>query len=183
MLHFLRLGGTTFRALCFAAGLSLAFGSVHAGTVSVKEGETAHFQITVTPKFTRSSRNVAAPIRVWYDTDGGTAVEGKDYETAHSWANNVQGFVGSALPITVKTFEDDAVEGNETFNIRVRKVYVQVRGRWGHAMWRLSSPSLWNFSGVKTATIEDATPLPQQVQMTYEQQKYGSNYSGRVSGE
>ena len=170
--------------LLLAAGLMLA-GPVHAGDVTVREGETAKFQITVSPKSSigRYQATIGGPsIRLWYDTDGGTAVEGTDYETAHSWKHNVRGVAGSPLTISVKTFEDDAVEGDETFNVRMRKVEVQVRQRWGASYWRVIPNSKWDFRGAKTATIEDATPSPQQ-HGSYEEEKYGPNYSGTVFGE
>ncbi len=158
-------------------GLAALMLAVPAHAVTVKEGETAQFQITVTAK---SGNGEASRIRVWYDTDGGTAVEGTDYETAHSWAHNVQAWTGSPVTIRVKTFEDDAVEGDETFNIRIRKVEVQVRHRWGASYWRATSNSKWNISGVTSATIEDATP---QEHESYEDEKYGPGYSGTVFGE
>ena len=139
------------------AALMLAV-PAHAGNVTVTEGETAQFEITVTPK---SGNGESSRIRLWYDTDGGTAVEGTDYETAHSWAHNVQAWSGSPVTISVKTFEDDAVESDETFNIRIRKVEVLVRHRWGASYWRTTPSSKWNIGGVKTATIIDATPPPQ----------------------
>ena len=130
----------------------------HAGNVTVQEGETARFQITVTPE---AGGGEASRVRLWYDTDGGTAVEGTDYETAHSWSHNVQAWTGSPVTISVKTFEDDAVEGDETFGIRIRKVELWVRQRWGASYWRTTPSSKWNISGEMSATIEDATPQPQ----------------------
>ncbi len=183
MVSVLKPSRTTVAVLCLMAGLSLTFSSVRADTVTVTEGETAYFNITATPKLTGSGRYDNVPVRIWYDTDGGTAVEGKDYETAHSWAHNVQGFAGRAMTFAVKTFADDDVEGDETFNIRMRKIQVQVRSRWGQNFWRTTPSSSWNFSGVKTATIEDTTRPPQQQQPTYEQEKYGTGYTGQVWGE
>ena len=162
--------------LLLAAGLMLA-GPVHAGDVTVKEGEAAKFQITATHKY---GGHASATIRVWYDTDGGTAVEGTDYETAHSWKHNVRGVAGSPLTISVKTFEDDAVEGDETFNIRMRRLQVEGYGWRGSRVWRNESLGDWNFKGAKTATIKDTTP---QEHDSYEDEKYGPNYSGTVFGE
>ena len=158
-------------AACFLgaglAALTLA-APAHAGNVTVEEGETAQFEITVTPKYGHSG---PARIRLWYDTDGGTAVEGTDYETAHSWKHSVVGWTGNPVSIRVKTFEDDAVEGDETFNIRIRKVEVQARSRWGHIFWKTTPRNRLNFSGVKSATIKDTTPRP--AHSSYEDEKYG----------
>ncbi len=156
-------------------GLAALMLAVPAHAVTVKEGQTAQFQITASHKY---GSHASATIRVWYDTDGGTAVEGTDYETAHSWKHNVQGVSGSPLTIRVKTFEDDAVEGDETFNIRIRKVQVQGYGWRGSRVWRTQPLGDWNFEGVKTATIADPTP-----QESYEDEKYGPGYSGTVFGE
>ena len=162
--------------LLLAAGLMLA-GPVHAGGVTVKEGETAKFQITAAHKY---GSHASATIRLWYDTDGGTAVEGKDYETAHSWQHNVQGVSGSPLTISVKTFEDDAEEGDETFNVRMRRLQVQGYGWRGSKVWRDQPLGDWNFEGEKTATIKDATP---QEHDSYEDEKYGQGYTGTTFGE
>jgi len=167
----------TRAGLLLAAGFVLAV-PAHAGNVTVEEGETAQFRITVTPKWRHGG---SARIRLWYDTDGGTAVEGSDYEAAHSWKHSVVGRIGSPVTISVKTFEDDAVEGDETFNIRIRKVEALASSRWGHIFWRTTPRNRLNFSGVKSATIKDTTP--RQSAGTYEQQKYGSNYTGEVWGE
>ncbi len=176
MKHF-NHGKVARTGLLVAAGLVLAV-PAHAGNVTVKEGETAHFQITVTPK---QDRGGSTRIRLWYDTDGGTAVEGSDYEAAHSWKHNVAAWSGSPVTISVKTFEDDAVEGDETFNIRMRRVEVQARGRWGHISWRTVPSYRFNFSGVKSATIRDTTPRDKE--RSYEEEKYGPNYTGQVWGE
>ena len=149
--------GSLATALTAALGLAMMASPVHAGNVTVKEGETAKFQITVTPK---SDNSASDRIRLWYDTDGGTAVEGTDYETAHSWKHNVWAWTGSPVTISVKTFEDDAVESDETFKIRMRKVEVWVSQRWNASYWRTVPNSKWKFKGVKTATIKDTTPRP-----------------------
>jgi len=154
----------------------------HAGTVTVTEGETARFQITVTPK---SGNDGSGRVRLWYDTDGGTAVEGEDYETAHSWAHNVRAWTGSPVTVSVKTFEDGAVEGDETFGIRIRRVEVRATLSWGASYWRSTPNSKWNISGVTSATIIDATPQPQgsDGHESYEDEKYGPGYTGTVYGE
>ncbi len=154
-----------------------------AAPVTVTEGETAHFTLTVTPKFSGNGDGRAAPIRLWYDTDGGTAIEGTDYATAHSWAHHVQGIVGAPLSIAVETFMDDVVEGEETFTIRPRQLQVQTRGRWGHLAWRNVPASLWTVQGDTTAAILDATPHTSPTPGSYEAEKYGSTYTGTVWGE
>ena len=164
------------RFLCGAAGFAAAL-MLAVPAHAVTEGETAQFQITASHKY---GSHASATIRLWYDTDGGTAVEGTDYETAHSWKHNVQGVSGSPVTISVKTFEDDAVEGDETFNIRIRKVQVQGYGWRGSRVWRNQPLGDWNFEGVKTATITDATP---QEHDSYEDEKYGPGYTGTVFGE
>ena len=169
---------TARAGLLIGAGLVLAV-PAQAGNVTVKEGETAHFQVTVTPKGSRGG--ASERIRLWYDTDGGTAIEGGDYEAAHSWKHHVVGRIGSPVTISVKTFEDDTVEGDETFNIRMRKVEVQARGRWGHSYWRTTPNSRLDFNGAKSATIADETPRRQY--SSYEEEKYGPNYTGQVWGE
>jgi len=185
MMHeFMNLTGKAGGAgLLLATGLLLA-APVHAGGVTVTEGETARFQITATPKWSRGNYDgPPAHIRLWYDTHGGTAIEGEDYETAHSWAHSVQGFIGQPLTVSVETFGDDAVEGDETFRIRIRKMEARYLGRFGQIWWRTTPVSRWNFTGAKTATIEDATPSPQQQHASYEDEKYGAGYTGTVWGE
>ncbi len=155
------LGHDLRRAGCGLLAALLLAGSASAADVTVIEGETARFAITVQPKFHTRSDGRAMPIRVWYDTDGGTAIEGTDYATAHSWSHHVRGTAGAPLTIAVKTFADDAVEGDETFNIRVRKLQVLTRGRWGHTGWRDVPASRWTVAGPTTATITDATRVSQ----------------------
>ncbi len=84
------------------------------------------------------------------------------------------------MTISVKTFEDDTVESDETFNIRIRRMQVQGYGWHGARVWGDQSLGDWNFKGVKTATIEDATP---QEHDSYEDEKYGEGYTGTVFGE
>ncbi len=171
---------TSLAPLTLIGALMLAV-PAHAGNMSVPEGETAQFEITPAPKFHHQGAVGSVRVRLWYDTDGGTAVEGTDYETAHSWAHNVMGVAGSPMTISVRTFQDDAVEGDETFSIRIRKVQVQYRGRFGHTSWRPSPISSWKFEGVRTATIRDATPRHQHA--SYAEEKYGQGYTGTVWGE
>ena len=75
---------------------------------------------------------------------------------------------------------DDAVEDDETFNIRVRKVMSRQLGPFGNRYWREQPSHILDIKGVKTATIEDATP---QQHGSYEDEKYGPNYSGTTFGE
>jgi len=149
--------------------------------VIVTEGTTARFEIAaVYNSQNRNARNRI--VRVWYDTDGGTAAEGEDYKTAHSWAHRVIGGAGETLRIYVDTFSDDIVEGDETFNIRIRRIEVYNKGRRGMSSWIESPLSVWKFEGAKTAVIKDATPEPPDAG-EYEQEKYGSGYTGEVWGE
>ncbi|MCY4289994.1 MAG: hypothetical protein OXC63_15585 [Aestuariivita sp.] len=181
------LRGMFAAVLC--AGVSLV-SPASAGNVTVTEGETATFQITVTRKSGTAEFDESGRVRLWYDTHGGTAVEGTDYQTAHSWAHFVQAWSGSPVTISVPTFEDAAVEGDETFNIRIRKIEVWVPKRWFASYWRLTPKSKWKISGVKSATIIDATPQEPESDEhesdeheSYEDEKYGPGYTGQTFGE
>ena len=169
-------------ALVALVGWMSAGYAAHAADVTVTEGETARFQITATPK---SGNGASSRVRIWYDTDGGTAVEGTDYQTAHSWAHFVQAWSGSPVTISVPTFEDAAVEGDETFNIRIRKIEVWVPQRWNAGYWRPTPNSKWKISGVTSATIIDATPQEHESNehQSYEDEKYGEGYTGQTFGE
>ena len=122
---------TLLTGLLLAAGVGLGMGlgmglvsPAQAGDVTVTEGETATFQITVTHKWGLSSR-----IRVYYSAYGGTAtpgqsdhgvgVDGGDYAYRNPWVHYVEGQAGQPLTITVRTHTDDLVEGDETFRIKI----------------------------------------------------------------
>jgi len=141
------------------AALALVAGTAHAGSLTVQEGDTVNFSIVVThPQYVEGVS--AKKIRLWYDTDGGTATEGEDYATAHSWRDHVTGEIGSALTIPVETFSDQEEEGDETFSIRMRKLEQWVlcpswASRHCTDGWREVSTATWIFTGEKTAVIED----------------------------
>ena len=141
------------------AALALVAGTAHAGSLTVQEGDTVNFSIVVThPQYVEGVS--AKKIRLWYDTDGGTATEGEDYATAHSWRDHVTGEIGSALTIPVETFSDGEEEGDETFSIRMRKLEQWVlcpswASRHCTDGWREVSTATWIFTGEKTAVIED----------------------------
>ena len=143
------------------AALALVAGTAHAGNLTVQEGDTVDFSIVVThPQYVEGVS--AKKIRLWYDTDGGTATEGEDYETAHSWRDHVTGEIGDPLTISVETFSDDVEEEDETFSIRMRKLEQWVLcPEWAsrHCTdgWRGVSIGTWIFTGEKTAVIKDAT--------------------------
>ncbi|MDE0153450.1 MAG: hypothetical protein OXN23_06275 [Gammaproteobacteria bacterium] len=140
---------------------SLVAGTAHAESLTVQEGDTVDFSIVVThPQYVEGVS--AKKIRLWYDTDGGTATEGEDYETAHSWRDHVTGEINSSLTISVETFSDDVVEGDETFSIRMRKleqwvVCAPLASRHCTDGWREVPMRTWVFTGAKTAVIEDVT--------------------------
>ena len=145
------------------AALALVAGTAHAGSLIVQEGDTVDFTITVThPQYIEGVS--ANKIRLWYDTDGGTATEGEDYETAHSWRDNVEGEIGAELTISVKTFSDNEEEGDETFGIRMRKLEQWVicasdaRRSCNTGWWEVPTIGTWVFTGEKTAVIEDVEP-------------------------
>ncbi|MCY4190975.1 MAG: hypothetical protein OXD42_06590 [Rhodospirillaceae bacterium] len=149
--------GSFATALTAALGLALLSAPAHAGDVSVKEGEKATFQITVTKKpggFPyRDTR-----IRVYYAAYGGTAtkgashhgvgVDGADYSWTNPWVYYVQGQPGQPLTISVQTFRDDLVEGDETFKIKVVGIKVPGRG-W----WHNTALSNWNVKGLPTKSF------------------------------
>ncbi|MCY4308981.1 MAG: hypothetical protein OXC57_12045 [Rhodobacteraceae bacterium] len=124
---------------------------------SVTEGETAVFEITVTPKY---GSHIFTHIRVWYETSDGTAVAETDYRPTYPWKDNhVHGLIGQPLTILVETFEDSDVEGDETFKIRIKKLEVgRFQQVWSNQQlrWMRTSMSGWNISGGMTATISDA---------------------------
>ena len=144
-----------------ALALVAGGGAAHAENLTVQEGDTVDFSIVVThPQYVEGVS--AKKIRLWYDTDGGTATEGEDYETAHSWRDHVTGEIGAPLTISVETFSDDDEEGDETFSIRMRKLeqwVVCAPGASRHCTdgWRGVPIGTWVFTGEKTAVIEDAT--------------------------
>jgi len=144
------------------AALALVAGTAHAESLTVQEGGTVDFSIVVThPQYVEgvSAKN----IRLWYDTDGGTATEGEDYETAHSWRDHVTGEIGAPLTISVETFSDQEEEGDETFSIRMRKleqwvVCAPLASRHCSDGWKeVPTIGTWVFTGAKTAVIQDAT--------------------------
>ena len=145
------------------AGMMLT-GSAEAGNVTVTEGEKATFQITVTP--TRDMPdNYYGRIRVYYSAYGGTAtkgqgdygvgVDGADYTWTNPWVKYADGWVGKPLTVSVQTYKDDVVEGDETFKIKVDGIKVPYKGWWHHTSW-----SDWDIKGLPTITIKDATPAP-----------------------
>ena len=143
------------------AALALVAGTAHAENLTVQEGDTVDFSIVVThPQYVEGVS--AKKIRLWYDTDGGTATEGEDYETAHSWRDHVTGEIGDPLTISVETFSDDVEEEDETFSIRMRKLEQWVlcaAGASRHCTdgWKGVSMTNWIFTGEKTAVIKDDT--------------------------
>ncbi len=150
------------KLLSIAALAWLVAGTAHAESLTVLEGNKVDFSIVVThPQYVEGVS--AKKIRLWYDTDGGTATEGEDYETAHSWRDHVTGEIGDPLTISVETFSDDVEEGDETFSIRMRKLEQWVlcpplAVRSCSSGWRqVPSIGTWVFTGAKTAVIEDAT--------------------------
>ena len=132
-------------------------------TVIVYEGDTAGFTITVSyPQYVAGQ---ASPkIRIWYDTDGGNATEGSDYEQAHSWRDKVEALIDVPVTISVNTFSDNEEEADETFMIRMRKlehwrVCPSAPGRitctTGYSQVPMTN---WIFTGAMTAVIKDVQP-------------------------
>ena len=153
---------TLFTGFLLAAGVGLV-PPAQAGDVTVTEGGTATFQVTVTRKpgiFFPSDR-----IRVYYADHGDTAtrgtsdhgvgVDGADYPWLNPWVHYVEGGIGQPLTISVPTFADDLVEGDETFKIRA--VGIRALTQW----WQNTPLPTWNVNGLPTTvTIQDATPAP-----------------------
>ena len=148
-----------------SVALVILAGSAQAGDVTVTEGETATFQITVTQNPDALWRYPDTRIRVYYASDGGTAtpgqseygvgVNGGDYEYLNPGVNYVDGYTGQPMTISVKTHTDDLVEGNETFRVRVSGVFVP------NVWWHSTALFYWKVSGLPTITITDATPEPE----------------------
>jgi len=109
------------KAVAVTALIAAPFSVYADDTVTVREGDTADFAITVShPQYVAGQ---ASPkIRIWYDTDGGDATEGGDYEQAHSWRDKVEALIDVPVTISVNTFSDNEEEADETFMIRMRKL-------------------------------------------------------------
>lgn len=142
-----------------AAMLAVMVGSAQAAAVTVTEGETATFQITVTQNTEAGFQYPDGRIRVYYASDGGTATpghrrDGADYEPLNPGVNYVDGHTGEPLTISVKTYTDDQVEGDETFGMRVTGVYIP------NVWWHSTALFYWTVTGLPTITITDATPAP-----------------------
>ena len=75
---------------------------------SAVEGEVLRFEVTL-------SRSSDTPVTVRYETAGGTALEGTDYDVASGALTFKRG--ATRLPIDVRTREDTADEPNETFTV------------------------------------------------------------------
>jgi len=126
---------------------------LQAGDVTVAEGETAQFQITVTPKYSGKGSSSAVPVRLWYQAGGGTADEGVDYRLIQHF---VDGNMGQPLKFSVNTFEDNEIEGDETFNIRIVKLEYFLN-LWGQNYSFPLELRQFNFNGTLTATIKNTT--------------------------
>ncbi len=147
------------KTLKLVAALALVAGSAHAQ--SVTEGDTVDFSITLNHLWYIPGVS-GTKIRVWYETKDGTATGGEDYEAAHSSSDNVEAEILSAFTISVETYSDDVVEGEETFDIQLKKVdlWVDCTNSWNYFCthgWN-TGPSIdsWSISGSRTATIVDA---------------------------
>ncbi|MCY4051869.1 MAG: hypothetical protein OXE41_01470 [Gammaproteobacteria bacterium] len=124
-----------------------------ASGISVTEGETANFQITVHP---RHSGHPFSQVRIWYETVDGTAVNGTDYQGTYPWDNkSVKGAIGQPLKISVRTFEDNDIEGSETFKIRIKRLEVGRHWNPWQFGWINTTISSWKINGQMTATITD----------------------------
>ena len=162
MRHVMRTGAAVLVALMTVAPVA-----AQAGDVTVTEGETATFQITVTRSATAANRvfNRDSRIRVYYASDGGTAtpgfsdhgvgVDGADHQYLNPWTNYAQGRIGHPLRISVRTHRDDLVEGDETVKIKVVGIRTPFKGWWHNTRF-----SDWTITGLPTITITDATPPP-----------------------
>lgn len=142
-----------FRALATAFLTVVVAIPSQASGISVEEGETANFQITVQP---RHSNHPFSSVRVYYETVDGTASGKTDYQRTYPWDNKfVQGAIGQPLKISVKTFVDRDAEGSETFKIRIKRLEV---GRYWNPWrfgWMNTTISSWIINGDMTATITD----------------------------
>ncbi len=154
-----------FAGVLCATGVSFV-SPASAGNVTVTEGETAKFNITVTRTATSRLFSQRSRIRVYYSAAGGTAtpgfsdhgvgVDGADLQYLNPWLNWVQGRLGESMTISVRTHRDDLVEGDETVKIKVDGIRVPYKGWWHDVR-----ASDYNFTGLPTTIIiEDATPAP-----------------------
>ncbi|MCY4168208.1 MAG: hypothetical protein OXE82_08000 [Rhodobacter sp.] len=156
---------TLFTGFLLAAGVGLV-PPAQAGDVTVTEGGTATFKITVTQNPDAGFQYPDTRIRVYYASDGGTATpgfrrEGGDYEDLNPGVNFVEGRTGQPMTISVQTHPDDQVEGDET--IRIKVVRVDVPNVW----WYSTALFYWTVTGLPTITIKDATPAPAPVPINW----------------
>lgn len=95
--------------------------------LKVIESETVSFPInTQTDRSVQITRHqsyqnfpdCSKKIRLWYKTEDGSTTGGKDYVKAES--NWIAGQRSTAITIKVETFEDDMMEEDEAFSIRMK---------------------------------------------------------------
>ena len=100
------------------------------------EGEVLRFEVTL-------SRSSDTPVTVDYQTAGGTALEGTDYDAASGTLTFGPG--ATRQTIEVQTRQDTAAEPNETFTDVEKSEWRHAAGRWAPSLRRtlrgLRSPS------------------------------------------
>ena len=154
-----KITGIPFGPLALAALMVGMAAPAQAGDLTVNEGETATFEITVTKARTDRFYSPNPRIRVYYAAQGGTAWgghtrEGADHQPLNPGVYYVEGVIGEPLKISVRTYKDDEVEADETIKMRISSI------KWISGWFWSNSPiSNWNVEGFpETITIKDRTP-------------------------
>jgi solute carrier family 8 (sodium/calcium exchanger) len=68
---------------------------------------------------TVSRSNAVGPMRVWYETEAGTATANEDYKTKKDWLSFADGELEKTIEIEI--IDDDEIEDDEYFTVRLSK--------------------------------------------------------------
>ncbi len=143
---------------------------------SVKEGGTVTFTI-------KKPRQTYSAVRYRYNTKNGTA-GAQDYETKHGMLT-FNPFETSKT-VQVRTLRDHLREESEVFSLLLHSPQVNWTPDWDDA-WKnpyQPCPSKWYeaFDRLPRTRVINATIIDYSG-TSYESQKYGTGYTGRVGGE